>query len=485
MAALSTTPLGDRVFARARQAALAGLIAAALTNACSSDEPTTAAPVDLSDGGQTNDGALPDTQPDALSDGGLADMGSLPLEDPFPGVWNPVPSTPASCKYLYAANPAALRSKWIACPSGRAGCRKLDTYWTKRPGMLVSSKIGLDPARIADGKAILRVRRYWPGPIPNPYYAYVDVIEPLDGDPIAAIGAAPTWDSNGLGRTCWIQAIFGDYGVGFMARPTDLFDAAASPNEDVWGWAPWSSPGAFTTLTTKPAEWDAGGSSRFLEGTLGSDHLWSSTDTPLTPGILTLATKAIRVADRPPAAQWPIAVPDGALVAEISDTSAVRLLKADGSSARIITATEAPFVSWYLVDRSNANQLVWLESDFGFDATIFTAPYATTAGALVRTKVAKFSDTLQRAGTRGIANAGVFLGLVDQNKAIVIRLSDGMGWLIEGEPNERFVEPVWVDDADVLIETAPDPPGPQQYSPTSILRLARANLGAPSVPSGL
>jgi hypothetical protein len=485
MAARPTTTLSVRAFARARQAALAALVAAALTNACSSDEPSASAPVDPSDAGQTNDAAQPDTQPDALSDGALVDAGPFPDEDPFAGVWNPVPSTPASCKYLYAANPAALRSKWIACSSGRAGCRKLDTYWTKRPGMLVMSKIGLDPARIADGKAILNVRRFWPGPNPNPFYAYVDVIEPLDGDPMAAIGAAPTWDSKGVGRTCAINAIFGDYGVGFMARPTDLFDAAATVNEVVWGWAPWSSPGTFTTLTTKPADWDGGGSSRFFEATIGSDHVWASSDTPLTPGILTLATKAIRVADQPPNAQGPIAVPDGALVTEISGTSAVRLLKPDGSSARIITATDAPLVSCHTVDRSNANQLVWVESDFGFEATILTSPYATTAGAVVRTKVAKFSDTLQRAGSRGIANAGVFLALVDHNKAIVRRLSDGMGWLIEGEPNERFVEPVWVDDADVLIETAPAPPGTVQYYPSSILRIARANLGAPTIPSGL
>jgi hypothetical protein len=56
---------------------------------------------------------------------------------------------------------------------------------------------------------------------------------------------------------------------------------------------------------------------------------------------------------------------------------------------------------------------------------------------------------------------------------------------VTGEPKQRFVEPVWVDDEDVLIETAPDPDGQMDFPPTGILRLSRASLGAPTVLSGL
>lgn len=104
---------------------------------------------------------------------------------------------------------------------------------------------------------------------------------------------------------------------------------------------------------------------------------------------------------------------------------------------------------------------------------------------IARTKVAKIVDTLERGGARAIANRGVYLSLVGRNTALVTRLSDGMGWLVQGEPKERFVDPVWVDDNDVLIETAPDPDGTKDVPSTSVLRIARSSLGAPTVPSGL
>ena len=131
---------------------------------------------------------------------------------------------------------------------------------------------------------------------------------------------------------------------------------------------------------------------------------------------------------------------------------------------------------------------MWVESDYGLqyvNSTIWTAPLAASESQLVRKKVAKLADTLERGGARGVANRGILLNLVGRNTALLTRLSDGMGWLVQGEPNERFVDPVWVDDDDVLIETAPDPDGDKEAPATSILRLSRATLGEPTVPSGL
>jgi hypothetical protein len=221
---------------------------------------------------------------DGPADASSSDAGPFPDEDPFAGTWNQVPSTPASCKYLYAANPASLRSKWLPCASGRAGCRALDTSWTKRDGRRIFSSRITDSQRIAGGKAVLLTRRLWPGPFPNPYYAYIDVVEPLDEDPVLAIGAAPTW-VNGLGRTCHIQAIFGDYGVGFMAHPWDVLNPSAPTDEDIWGWAPWATPSAFTTHTTKSVDWDAGSAILFPEGTMGVDRIFARAHAPVTTAL--------------------------------------------------------------------------------------------------------------------------------------------------------------------------------------------------------
>ena len=115
----------------------------------------------------------------------------------------------------------------------------------------------------------------------------------------------------------------------------------------------------------------------------------------------------------------------------------------------------------------------------------WTAPLAADEASLVRRKVAKLNDVTMRGGARSPANKGVFLSIIGRNTALLTRLSDGMGWQIQAEPQTRFVDPVWVDDDDVFLQTADDSQ-PQFDMPVSgMLRLSRATLGAPTVPSGL
>lgn len=406
----------------------------------------------------------------------------------FAGTWNQVPNTPAACKYLYAANPATLRSKWIACASGRAGCRTLDTSWTKTDGRRIFSSRITDSQRIAGGKAMLLTRRLWPGPFPNPYYAYIDVVEPLDDDPLLAIGAAPTW-VNGNGRTCNIQAIFGDFGLGFMAHPHDVLNPSAPNEDDIWGWAPWSMPNVFTTHTSKRVEWDAGNAISFQEATMGVDRIWARTQAPSTTALFRLSSKTWKLADGSPISETPSAVPGGVTVFEATQPFSIAFVSDEGVPVRLVTPTSPQFVTSKTVDRSSGNLLVWMESDYGgvgyANSTLWKAPFATSEAGVARTKVAKLVDALERGGARAVANAGVYLSLIGRNTALVTRLSDGIGWIVQGEPKERFVDPVWVDENDVLIETAPDPDGTKDFGSTSILRVARSSLGAPTMPSGL
>ena len=64
-------------------------------------------------------------------------------------------------------------------------------------------------------------------------------------------------------------------------------------------------------------------------------------------------------------------------------------------------------------------------------------------------------------------------------------MSDGMGWLIQAEPQQRFVDAVWVDDDDVCIETADNTSPMFDLPPAGMMRLSRATLGLPTVASGL
>lgn len=408
-------------------------------------------------------------------------------ENPFPGVWNAVPGTPPYCKYVMAADPAALRSKWIPCSSGRAGCRVLDSSWSARPGQRIYASRGSDPARVVNGKAILRIQRLFPYMLPDPYYAYYDVIEPLDGDPVLAIGAGPTWGTNGRPNVCSLLAFFGDHGVGFGAWPRD-YSISTDSDEFIWGWAPWSSPSTLTTHVTKRSEWHAGGSAFFLDGTMGQNRIWLTIDNPRTTGWFDLSTKKAKLASGEIFSERPLAVPGGAVTFDANSPYAIAFVSDDGAVARLVTPTSPQFVTWKTLDRSNGDTLVWVESEYGLgyvNSTIWAAPLVASEATLARKKVAKLEDALQRGGARGVANRGVFVNLVGRNMALVTRLSDGMGWLVQGEPKQRFVDPVWVDDDDVLIETAPDPDGSRDEGATSILRLSRSSLGSPTVPSGL
>jgi hypothetical protein len=185
-----------------------------------------------------------------------------------------------------------------------------------------------------------------------------------------------------------------------------------------------------------------------------------------------------------------MAVSDGALVFEYNSTYGVDLVREDGSWANVIPSTGPPTrrVSAYGVDRSRLQQLAWVESDYGYswsNSVIWTAPYATSRSALQAREVAVLPDTLGRGGLYMSVNAGIVLNLVDKDKALLTRLSDGAGWLIQAEPGDAFVVPLWVDDSEVwlAIGLAAEPNWSATY--TGMVRYTRASLGQPSVDAGL
>jgi hypothetical protein len=144
------------------------------------------------------------------------------------------------------------------------------------------------------------------------------------------------------------------------------------------------------------------------------------------------------------------------------------------------------------VDRASSQQIVWVESDYNsstlmyVNSIVWTSPYATSASAVAAKQVARFSDALGRGGTWGlVANAGVVLNLVDQSSALLTRLSDGQGWMITAETNQGFIKPVWVDDNEVWLATAPTNVNSWSTWSNGMLRIQRSSLGAPNVASGL
>lgn len=427
-------------------------------------------------GAPTEDAALPEDA-DASED-----------ENPFPGAWSTVPGTPADCKLRIADHPATLASKWVACPSGRAGCRQLDTSWTRHVGWTLNTQAQTDSIRLVAGVPYFKIRRNWPpkDPTKGRYVAYV--IEPLDGAPVLAVGAAafPYKDTT---RWCSIRGTFGDYGIGYAAVPRDPALPLSERGSDVnvFGWASWAAPTLFKTKAWSPGEIGAPGA-LLSSMTMGDRGFWLDGEGPLTTYGFDVTTESGLLAENRHHTEGPIGIPGGALVFDAIAPYAIATLKNDGSLVRLVTPTGTQFVTWKTLDRSADNTLVWVESDDGFEyrnATLWTAPLAATEASLVRRKVAKLDDSLFRGGGRSPANKGMFLSLTGRNTAVLTRLSDGVGWRIQAEPNERFVDAVWVDDNDVFLETAKDDGSQFQHPPSGLMRLSRATLGAPTVPSGL
>lgn len=473
--------------------AVGAAVGVGLGASCSRGGTEEVAPV-MADGGTssprpTNDGAQTLT-PDRETDGSLD-------ENPFPGVWKPVPGTGSLCDYLMAEDPASLQSKWLDCPSGRAGCRVLDTSWTKYPGNTVDAYRRSESVRLVGDKAYMRLRRYWPpsSAQASPYVAYVDLIEPIDGAPVLAIGSAPKW-FDGKPRVCPIEAFFGDYGVAFEAWPRDRALGANAPvPETVFGWAPWSNAKSFTSKAVPRGDWGKNTpgtvftttSILFMPESMGADRIWLGAEYPTTTAFLELGAQHARLMDTDVNTEMPIALPGGAVAYDLRSPVAIMFVADNGVPTRLVTPTSPQLVSFKAIDRSNGNTLVWVESEQGVgyvNSTLWGAPFVTSEASLARRKVAKLDDSLGRGGA-GVANKGVYLSLTGRNTALVTRLSDGLGWAIQGEAKHRFTSPVWVDDDDVFIETAPDPDGQADWEPAGVLRLSRGTLGAPTVPSGL
>lgn len=473
-----------------RTLAVAALsLAVAVASSCGVDDSDSSATADdggANDAGRTRESGASDSSDDA--------PGTV-NEWPFPGTWKPLPGHGSDCNLVIPSDPSVLASKWIPCASAKAGCRLLDTPWASIPGQKLDYRRRPEPARLVGTTAYLRMRLLATAPPPLLFHGRLDVIEPLDGQPVAALGSRRV-QVDKQSRICTMDAWVGDYGVVFKADLRDFFDAGPiypplGPRILI-GWAPWPTPNAFSTKITQRTDWYPPGGLNFTGGAVGSSKLWLDTLSPESTAFFDVSTQTIGLHQGFMTGQineHVLPVPGGALVFDAATPFSIFFLSDQLAMTRLVTPTSPQSVTWKAIDRSAGHAIVWVESDTDtFDytnSTLWTAPFATSEANIVRRKVAKLDDLLHRGGADGVANRGVFLSLVGRNRALVTRLSDGLGWFVDGEPGTRMVAPLWVDDNDVLIETAPDPNPPAVEDPTTILRISRAVLGAPTVPSGI
>jgi hypothetical protein len=164
------------------------------------------------------------------------------------------------------------------------------------------------------------------------------------------------------------------------------------------------------------------------------------------------------------------------------------IVHTDGSFA--VLRQSQRIINEFALDRSNGNQIVWAESDDGGSAgyintTLWTSPYATMASALSPKKVSSLKDTTGNGGGNMVVNAGAVLTIVDASTVRITRLSDGWAWDVSGEPGDRFVRPLWVDDAELWALVNPATSKTGDNWPSGVVRISRSTLGNPTVPPGI
>lgn len=464
-----------------------------------------------SDGDGAAPGSAAAPQDDAASDArarseidapGPGDAGSDVGEDPLSiGSWTPIPGIPSYCGDIARADdPSLWKSKWIPCSSGRTGCRKLDTSWSKTNALPLDfnvvelQRFSLEPARIVNGTGYILWRRFWTAP-DRELQSWLDVLEPLDGTPVLVVGQRGRLQPEGWRYFCVAHAMFGDHGVGFMAAPFERTPGSSTPDGGqtyVTGTAPWSAPSPFTMRSLHVVnDFGLGVTSWVSSKTMGANGLWFATRDPDTTMYYDLGTDVAVHAPNGVPTYGPNPIAGGAVVDDVRAPFSIAILSESGTIERLVTPTNPQVVTYWKLDRStDPPSLVWVESDYGgasyANATLWTAPLVAKEADLARRKVAKLSDALGTGGGWGVANDGMYLSRVGQRTALLTRLSDGMGWLVEAEPNEAFLTPVWVDDESVVITTARyDAQIDAVGHPSGMLRIARSSLGAPTVPSGL
>jgi hypothetical protein len=409
-------------------------------------------------------------------DGAVQDVFVAPDSSAFSaGQWVSVPGT--GCDQRYAVDPSVSVGPlaWQPCGSGRQGCSVLKVDW---PGDPVTPIVfdRRDIIQMIGGQPVILYGRVY-GTAGTAGSAYIAVAQALSGARLFATGGA--YDPL---NACSTRTAIGARGV------------AAQIYSNAGGYtfmaAPWTLPPTIESFQVQANAFGGGGGfSQRLS--VGAGPAFLEVRSPNTIYALNLDAKALASPQPAVSAEAAVAVSDGALAIDLGAASGFDLFRGDGTWSHLATPASPHLLTALGVDRASSQQIVWVESDYNSTALTYTnsvvwvSPYATSAPGIAAKAVAKFSDTLGRGGTWGlVANTGAALNLIDQSSALLTRLSDGQGWTITAEPSQGFIEPIWVDDNEVWLATAPTNVNSWSTWSTGILRIQRSSLGAPNVPSG-
>jgi len=405
--------------------------------------------------------------------GRLEDDPPPPSTDPSIRVeqWAALPGAPAECGAPVSLEPwrAAPALSWSTCASGRAGCRALQVDWPSIDGrepFVVESR----GTYARNGQTYLLYSRLFAG-TPNDLHARaLYTLQPLDGPAVFALRSEP-----GSPTSCGYRGAVGAFGLG--ARGLASSNGAHFMVSFPWDGAPRAAR-AYAVTRDDFALLPSGG---LQQVTVNATGIFVETRSPDSIAVFDIAGGT--VARSEVSAEYPLAVPDGALAVSIASPG-LALVRSDGGFVLLTEPEPNRALTWATVDRARGNALVWVESTPDgagtyANPTLWTSPYSTTAG-LARRKVAVLEDATGGGGGGMVVNDGMALTLTGAS-ATLTRLADGVGWKI-AEVGQVVTEVIWVDADEVVVGVKDEgTPG----STTGMLRLRRESLGPPDLAPGI
>jgi len=455
-------------------AALVGVAyAGLLTGGFASCGTTDATPLDATlDSNPTTDSRPMPPKDGGMDTGSSRDGAPVTVEVPYPGEWNKLEGIAADCALRMAADPAKSFSpfSWKPCASGRVGCETFLPDWSPSTRFsFAQSHLG---GAFEDARGVhLAFFRSDSGP------HRLSMVYQLHGEAELALYGHDKSDNS-----CTPLKISSTpFGLGAIV----MHGFKQSPSEVYALWAPTTAPTALSVenITTKL------GSRYLVQGMLRGDDglaleqtagglaihvgLFRISDRAVVPGVQEYGTEGFR----------PIPAPGGYFTSLQTNPPVLAFMPKEGGPHRVVVRPMPGHrVLAVDLDRKNGNALAWTEYEEATErTTLYTSPFATSEAGIVRRIVARLPSPYA-----GVFNAGVYLTRGSYAAFRLVRISDGLGWDIPSEPEFAALDGLWVNDdfawqwASSVREGSPGFP-----VQGAIVRVARAGLGAPTVPSGL
>lgn len=399
---------------------------------------------------------------------GVVDLGA---DTPFVGTWSTIPGA-SPCDAVFSLDPGSFpQMKWTSCSSATSGCRQLVTDWAPSTSWAINI-LNPDAVRLVSGRPLVNyVRRYARPDGINVDFA-IEVIQPIDDKPIAAIGTNDTHKDS-----CSLPINAGEFGLVINGT---YKGAPSLADTEILSWAAWSSPAAFGPAAL--IKYSALGGGEPQSVAVGNGNIFVQMLGAGTSVFDPVTRRPILLTDGMPPAEGAVAVGGGAFGSSFNH--GVAYIGENATWSDVIKSGSGKGVTWVGVDRSLSNAIVYVEVDLTgvpSNPVLWTSPFGTTPGAMAARAVAKIATTgVDNPGYGMVANEGFALVKTAPSKAVVFRLSDGVGWTIDASPL-TVVQPVWISAKEAWISVSSRSDGYE----TGILRFSRSGWGPPDVDAGI